>query len=236
MPRTLVHRTFQPIRKYLPAPVSNFVRSFFTATLTPVLFSYRSGHFKSSWKMSAVSQTGAPVTWYTFPCNDFLRQRDFSGKSVLEFGGGQSSLWWARRAERVVTLEGDAQWYEKIRSKMPSNVSLHLVSSDDAERCVRDVNEKLKDHAKFDIIVIDGLYRTELIETARRKLADDGAIIVDNAEGYGFYEAFRDSGLQRIDFHGHSPGVILPHCTSVFFQDHSFLLSPRHPIALADDR
>lgn len=109
MTQTIIQRAFQPLKKYLPASAANILRSAFTAVLTPIIFSYRTGHFLSSWKMSAVSRTGEPLPWYTYPCIDFISFRNFTGKSILEFGGGQSSLWWSKRAGHVVTIEGDKE-------------------------------------------------------------------------------------------------------------------------------
>ena len=234
MTQTAIQKIFRPLKKYLPAPVSNAVRSFFTATLTPILFSYRTGHFRSSWKMSAVSRTGKPVPWYTYPCIDFIRFRDFQGKKVREFGGGQSSLWWSQRAASVVTLEGDKQWYEKIKKKMPSNVQMFLVSMDNPSACVKEVNEVLQNYAEFDVIIIDGLYRSEMISIAQTKMANHGVIICDNAEGYGFYEGFKASGMNRVDFFGNAPGVVLQHCTSLFFGEQCFLLSSEYSIPVIE--
>lgn len=229
MTQTIIQSSFKPFKKYLPTTVSNTVRSLFTSILTPILFSYRTGHFRSSWKMSAVSRTGKPLPWYTYPCIDFINYRDFTGKAVLEFGGGQSSLWWSQRAKSVVTLEGDKHWYAKIKSKMPSNVHLFLVSIDNRSACVQDVNEILQDYAQFDVIIIGGLYRYEMISIAQEKMANHGAIICDNSEYFDFYEGFKESGMNRVDFFGNAPGVVLPHCTSLFFKEQCFMLSSEYP-------
>jgi hypothetical protein len=208
------------------------MRTVGTAVMTPFLFSYRTGHFRSSFKMAAVSKAGDPLPWYTYPCIDFLKCRPFEGKTVLEFGGGQSTLWWAKRAHAVVTLEGDKEWYEKIARRMPPNVELHHVASENATTCVDQVEEvlRLKPYSQYDIIVIDGLYRREMIEIALRLMAPDGMIICDDAEGYGFYEGFKASELNRVDFFGYPPGGSLPHATSVYFGCASFGFSSTHPI------
>ncbi|MFT6408402.1 MAG: hypothetical protein ACJAQ6_001820 [Arenicella sp.] len=54
--------------------------------------------------MSAVARDVSAIPWYTYPSIDFLKFRDFSNKTVLEFGGGQSTLWRASKASSVVTL------------------------------------------------------------------------------------------------------------------------------------
>ena len=76
---------------------------------------------------------------------------DFSGQSVLEFGVGQSTLWWADRTARVFSVEQDASWFEAalkaIKSK--SNVEVHL-TQDSLEFAATPIGRT------FDVIVIDG--------------------------------------------------------------------------------
>ena len=69
-----------------------------------------------------------------------------------------------------------------------------------------------------------------MIDTAAIVVTDTGIIICDNAEGYGFYEGFRGRGFHRVDFFGNAPGVVLPHCTSIFFRPGSFVFDPKYPI------
>jgi protein-L-isoaspartate O-methyltransferase len=37
---------------------------------------------------------------------------------VLEFGSGASTAWYAERAECVVSLEDDPEWYENVRKRL----------------------------------------------------------------------------------------------------------------------
>jgi hypothetical protein len=227
MAATPIQRVFAPFKRLAPAWLSNAVRRGSTAMLTPLYFSARSGHFRSSIRQAAVSPKGEPIPWYTFPCIEFLQRRDFAGRSVLEFGGGQSSMWWGAKAAKVVTFEGDREWHDRIREEMPSNVDLRLAAGQDAEErmgIVRSSLEAMGDR-RFDIVVIDGLDRRQLVPLACQRLADGGVIICDNAEGYGFHEAFRGLGMSRVDFYGHAPGVILPHCTSFVFRGGSWLFA-----------
>ena len=78
--------------------------------------------------------------------------------------------------------------------------------------------------------MIDGLARFEMIKISLNYLAEDGCIICDNSEGYNFFEGFKDSGLNRVDFFGSAPGVILPHSTSICFPDNSFVFDSKYPI------
>ena len=230
---TFTHRKiFRPINAVLPRWLSNALRGIVTAVLTPIMFSYKTGHFRSSLRMMAVGRRGEALPWYTYPSIDFLKGRSYADKVVLEFGGGQSTLWWAARARNVVTLEENREWYAQLKTRIPANVDLSHVSVESAERCVAESEAVLarQPHARYDVIVIDGMIRTALAPLAVARLAEGGMIICDNAEGYGFYEAFRDYGLDRVDFYGHAAGVLVPHATSIYFKPGAFIFSPKHPI------
>lgn len=233
---TLAHKTIKPLRKVLPRKMSGFLRSFFTAISTPFYFSYLSGHFKSSFKNKSVSRKGGFLPWYTYPMIDFLRTRSFTDKVVLEFGGGQSTLYWAERAKEVITFEDNKEWYEMLKTKIPGNVKLYLVSQESREKCVRNILDVIAtlNISKFDVAVIDGLFREQMIDIADKFVSPDGAIICDNAEGYGFYEGFLYRNYKRVDFFGHAPGVMLPHSTTVYFKDNSFLFNPAWKIPTRD--
>lgn len=233
---TLAHKVFRPLKKVLPGKLSGFLRSFFTAVSTPIYFTYQSGHFKSSFKNKSVSRQGGFLPWYTYPMIDLLKTRNFSDKTVLEFGGGQSTLYWAERAKEVITFEDNKEWYEMLKKKIPGNVKLYLVSQESREKCVKDVVDILStlNISNFDIAVIDGLFREQMIDIADKYVSPEGGIICDNAEGYGFYEGFLNKQYKRVDFFGHAPGVMLQHCTSIYFKGNTFLFDPTWKIPTRD--
>lgn len=233
MTHTVIQQIFSPLKRFLPSWVCNLIRSIGTAFIGPVLAAYRTGYLRSAFKMAAVAKNGDPIPWYTYPAIDFLKYRDYADRIILEFGGGQSSLWWAARARLVVTFEGEKKWYDKIKMDMPDNMDLCYVSMEFRQRTVSKIIYELgqKAYSVFDVIIIDGLYREEMVQIALDFLSENGIIICDNAEGYGFYEAFKESGLWRVDFFGNAPGVVLPHSTSIYFRPSScFLFDAKYPV------
>jgi hypothetical protein len=192
--------------------------------LTPVYFSRYTGHWRSSLRARALSSHGQPLPWYTYPCIDFLAGRRNRVHSVLEFGAGQSTLWWAAGGANVVAFEADREWFDYLRRVIPSSVDLRFTTMASAEDCLRDVRAQLaaSNQQQFDVVVVDGLYRTELAEIAPELRTPGGIIVFDDAEGYGIFDRMRDSGLWRVDFFGFAPGVILPRCTSIYFADRDF--------------
>lgn len=232
MAQTAFHKIFSQLKKILPGWIINPLRNLGTAFFGPILFARRSGYNRSALMRKAVQKDGQPLPWYTYPAIDFLKFRNYDDKRVLEFGGGQSTLWWANKAKTVVTLEGDQDWFTTIEGKMPSNVDLRYVSMETKDinvAQVRDVLESLP-YSSYDVIVIDGLYRVHMIKIALQYLTEDGIIVCDNAESYDFNQGFIDSGLNRVDFFGNCPGVILPHSTSIYFSPSSFVFDTKYPI------
>ena len=220
-----VHSVARKARSILPSFLFSVIRRVGTAILTPVSFSYHSGHFLSSMKSRAVDRQGQPLPWYTYPAIHFLECKDFSDKTILEFGAGQSTLWWSKRAKEIISFESDLQWYNRISRFLEPNVALYFTSND-----IANIDRHL-DNKLFDVIIIDGLDRLACAEKSIKLLADDGAVLADNSEGYwgpeGSYpimELYRHAGFLRVDFYGYAPGVILPHCTSLFFKKSCFFL------------
>lgn len=212
----------------LPEFVWSPARRLLTAVWTPVRFSLRTGHFRSALAARAVDRVGEPMIWYTYPAIDFLGAQDFTGRTVLEFGAGQSTLWWAKRAAHVVAVEGNAEWHGYIRGRMPANVELHLAPDD-----LTGVDAILADRT-FDVVVVDGLDRLRAARVAADRVRPDGCVVVDNSEGYWggdgagtfpILDHLREQRFQRVDFYGFAPGVIETHCTSLFFRAQSFIVA-----------
>jgi hypothetical protein len=232
-----LQRSAASLQRFLPAAIWRPLGALANAIVTPLRFSLATGHWKSSLAMSARAADGSPLPWYTYPAIDFLAQRDFHDCDVLEFGGGQSTLWWSAKGRSVLTIEEDAAWFARLRSKVGPNVSLHHIPVDRMTRTIQPVVDLIEANPvrKFDVIVVDGHLRKEVAALAFDHLAPNGAIILDNAEGYGFYDELKKRPCRRIDFFGFAPGVSRQHCTSVVFVDDCFLLQPNIPIPVIED-
>src|SRR5688572_31303535 len=111
------------LQAMLPSSVYFFFRNLAAAFLTPVLFSKRTGHFRSSLRARSVDRNGKPIPWYTYPAFDFLAGKDYGGKRVLEFGAGHSTLWWMQRAAEVLAIEGSEQWLKHLQALVSRNVT-----------------------------------------------------------------------------------------------------------------
>ncbi|RAX52078.1 hypothetical protein CCY99_07985 [Helicobacter sp. 16-1353] len=85
--------------------------------------------YQSIVKWSCVDKNGNPIPWYTYPAIEFLGNLDFSKKNILEYGSGNSSLFWAKRAKMVVSIENDREWFKEVASKKLPNQEIYLIEN-----------------------------------------------------------------------------------------------------------
>jgi len=230
--QTRFHAAYRIVRRILPGPLARGLRRTVTAFAGPFWQAQRLGFMRSAFAGRAMDRNGAPLPWYTYSSIAFLDQMDFSDRSVLEFGGGQSTLWWAARAASVTTIESDPEWFAMLRDIVPGNVTLCNAKADTTDAYLAIVRRLFEEWGgrHFDIIAIDGRARRALVPLALAALGEGGAVLYDNSEQRGAWASLKDSGLQRTDFFGAAPGVFLPQATSIFFRPGCFLFDNRRPI------
>jgi hypothetical protein len=216
------------LKKILPDTIFNFLRRILTALFTPVLFSFNSGHFLSSIQSKAVDKKNNPIPWYTYSCIDFLSTFNFKNKKILEFGSGQSSIWWSKLSLEVHTLEDNDLYRKKITELNIKNLKIY-----DCDTYLNNFESFQFNKNFFDIIIIDGLDRFLSFKKSLNLISGNGIFIFDNSEGYHesrddyashpILRMMNENGYQRIDFYGYAPGVVKKHCTSIFHKQISFI-------------
>jgi hypothetical protein len=172
------------------------------------------GQLETARSHLATNALGEAIPWYTYPAIEYLSTFDLRQRKVFEYGSGQSSLYWARQAGEVVSVEHDATWFEQVKAKMPANHRLFLKTEPGAYVSLIETFGH-----RFDVIVIDGRYRTKCAEVAPKVLADGGLLVLDNADWYPLTAAaLRAQGLFQIDFNGFGPINGYSWTTSVFLR------------------
>ncbi len=186
------------------------------------------GYTKSIRAQSCLDASGQPIPWYTYPAIEYLRQLDFSEKTVFEYGSGNSTLFWGRIAESVVSVESDSVWYEKIREyESSAAVRIHLVTEEESY-----VEFLSNCPDSFDVIVVDGLYRGRCAVAAVEKLRPGGLIILDNSDWFPKTAALLQAAdLIEVDMSGFGPLNNYTWTTSLFLHREFNIpsRSPRQP-------
>ena len=165
-----------------------------------------------------VDASGEPIPWYTYGAIDFLTGRVNAGMRVFEYGSGNSTLWWGRRTQQVVSCEHDRTWYDVMKGKVPPNVEYTLIELDRDGRYATAVAGQTD---PFDVVVIDGRDRVNCAKASLPALKPDGVIIWDNSDRPDYDAGYRfllENRFKRIDFWGMGPINVYGWCTSVFYR------------------
>lgn len=170
------------------------------------------GHEASSLTGKPVDAAGKPIPWYTYPAIEYLSALDFRERDVLEWGCGNSTLYWAARAKSVTSIENDPAWYNEMSRVIPPNVQLSLRQEEDAY-----VTVDPDPTGGFDVIVIDGRHRRRCATMVPGLLKPGGVVILDNADRHPITtRMLRDMNLIQVDFSGFGPTNGYTWTTSLF--------------------
>jgi hypothetical protein len=195
------------------------------------ILSRRFGHARSVRRGEPLDGAGREIPWFTYPAIEYLEQLDFRDRTVFEFGAGNSSVYWSRRAARVVSVEHDRAWYERLRTRLPADHELQLI--EDPAAYPRELARRAE---RFDVIVVDGIERRACCAAAVARLRQGGLVILDNSDWHHHCAAaLRAAGLLEVDFSGFGPVNGYTWTTSLFFhREFAFGLrddrQPRHGI------
>jgi hypothetical protein len=188
---------------------------------------------KTGWRNSAgkhlpVDRSGAPLPWLTYPAISFLQKRlegKAAGLSVFEYGSGNSTLWWSKQVQRVVSCEHDPQWSAYFRSQLPPNVEyIHRDRNAGYAQTIKEVD------GPFDVVVIDGVERNacaeHLTEALSTALSQGGIVVWDNSDWQKHQpgmDRIRNLGFREVEFSGLGPIGRAGWSTTVFYRSNNFI-------------
>lgn len=155
------------------------------------------------------------LPWWTLGAIDevdeFLARRPAA--RVFEYGSGASTIWLAKRAKEVFSVEHDEGWFPVVHEKLKAfpNAHLHLVPADEPAqsdpayastkpgwvgRTFRSYVHALDEvDGEFDVIVVDGRARPACLPHAVKRLAEGGLVVFDNSRRPQYRSAISQSGL-----------------------------------------
>jgi protein-L-isoaspartate O-methyltransferase len=180
------------------------------------------------------------MAWWSYPAmrrvDEFLADRP--GARIFEYGAGASTLWLAKRAAQVDSVEHDSRWAESVREMLADstgNVKLHVVppTAATADTVVRSgrVGHTDLDFADyvstidqvggpFDLIVVDGRARVDAFRRSLDHLADGGVVVFDNIKRKRYWDVISAMpGLRFELLKGGTPTLPYPTTTGLIWRD-----------------
>lgn len=131
------------------------------------------------------------VAWLTPVANEILNTSLCKLDVGLEFGSGNSTLWFAKRVGELYSVEHQTNWYQKVKQSLEEagfdHVHYHLHprdADDDPDRSgyvrIADTFEK----ESLDFVLVDGIYRAHCARAVLEKIRPGGLLILDNINLY----------------------------------------------------
>ncbi|MEP9381190.1 class I SAM-dependent methyltransferase [Nocardioides cheoyonin] len=174
------------------------------------------------------------VPWWTYAAiaevDAWLAARERPVR-VFEYGSGASTLWLARRAQQVHSVEHHRGFGEMMRAELAAypQVSLRIVEPVRSDHPA--IGSRKEGHAgldfaayvaaiddvagDFDLVVVDGRAREACLRAAMGRLAPDGLIVFDNSRRRRYRDAIAASGLSERVLRGLTPTLPYPEQTSL---------------------
>lgn len=115
---------------------------------------------------------------------------------IFEWGSGASTLWFAKRVKKVISIEGNRMFYREMKSRVPKNVDLYYVNENNPVEYSNAIN---KFDLQFDGISIDGEFvefRNMCVVNAIPHLTKDGWVVLDDTHHFG-----TQTGVQYLEGH-----------------------------------
>lgn len=204
--KEITHKTLKIFGLSLSGDVSGNIK--FTRASKLLEIDY--GHLESKLKKEALNGKKEPIPWFTYPAIDYLDQLDLSNKIMLEWGTGNSSLFFSKKVKKLYSIEHNREWYKLVKRHQIDNQTL-MYDETDYSTLPKTFN------INFDIILIDGVNREDCAREALNLINEKGLIILDNSDRHpNIAKFFREKGLIEIDFHGFGPINDYTWTTSIF--------------------
>jgi hypothetical protein len=163
------------------------------------------------------------VPWWTYSAIDAIETfiKTLPHKAlVFEYGSGASTIWLAKRAEQVISVEHDKLWFNKLENEANrySNITLiwrepqqsldhnyasKKLSSVNFKSYVRSIHE-FQTH--YDLIIIDGRSREACLKECLPFLKPNGIIVFDNSNRKRYQAILQNENVVVQRFYGRVPG------------------------------
>lgn len=128
--------------------------------------------------------------------------------NILEHGSGGSTIWFAKRAKNVVSVEHNKEWMDFIQEQADKQGidNLHLVFNESPV----ELQDNLPDGMGYDLLLIDGerTERIKWIDSAKYLVRHGGIVVLDNCNRPEYQDArtlLRLKSLHYITFDTNPP-------------------------------
>jgi GT2 family glycosyltransferase len=172
------------------------------------------GWFKSFMLKSRMNSLGEPIPDFTYPFLDFIHDR-LKEIAILEFYGGDSVLFFAKKAAKVITIEKKEQFEKIFKKVIPPNAEVSWIKQD-GEFDLKYINNYSE---KFDMIIYHKLHQIYFNSEICKLLNTNGVLVINNPTQLRKKDLdWLSKNFKKLEFWGITPGQTRKDCTTVFYR------------------
>jgi len=121
------------------------------------------------------------MPWISYSAISVLKQHLDKTSRVLEFGSGMSTIWYAQHAGHVCSVEDNKEWYEKVQELIQDREiqNIDYLFADTEETYSQ---FKCGDDVGYDLIMVDGSFRSSCVANTLKLLKPSGILYLDNSD------------------------------------------------------
>jgi len=136
-------------------------------------------------------EADAGTPWWNDRAIRYITEQLRPGDQVFEWGSGASTIWLCDHGAKVISIEHDADWVEKVASRCPTADIRAIPGSAENDEYIEDQADRSGDYigaidefadGSFDIVIVDGLYRPECLRRGASKVKPGGLLILDDTD------------------------------------------------------
>ena len=151
-------------------------------------------------RLSATEELETP--WWNRRAISYLSRHLRPGDRAFEWGSGGSTVWLARRGVSVTSIEHDPEWVKKVIDRCPTAVVRLIPGTTQGQLRAEPHHRnafKLEDKGQYffddylaaidtfeerslDIVIVDGMCRTECVRRGAPKVKPGGVLVVDDTD------------------------------------------------------
>lgn len=214
------------IKKYLFDILSSFSQKGIIALGRDNGYLMEVGWVNSYLKNSSIDRFDNPIPWITYSSFSFIQAKLIENTrklKILEFGSGSSTLFFSKGGHKILSIEHDLNWFNKMISQTESfpETTIKMI-----ELHYGGEYSNPNVHEYFDIILVDGRDRVNCVYNSLKKLNANGIMILDDSERPEYRPAVDflcESGFKQIAFWGMAPGIHNNKSTTIFYRTNNFM-------------
>ena len=177
------------------------------------------------------------IPWVTYGALGQLESMVTPTMRVFEFGAGGSTVFFARRAAQVVSVEHDASWQRLVQEELADRSNVEYILAEPEALVPGDAPVALSrnypdhhfasythsidrfDDESFDMVLVDGRARVASAQHSYAKVRPGGWLVLDNSERPDYEQIFTDlagRGWRHKNYFGIGPYENLLWQTTIF--------------------